>query len=267
MRTMVVVLIVTSAVATAIAQGTPWSNDVSLTLGGLVISDKDGNAILTLEDDNDAIFTDDVTGEYFNWEDRLDADAYQWRAFEDATSNWLLQYNSGTLMQVSSGGMLIVPTDGALAGIRLGTDVNLYRSSANMLRISDGVTIDSTLNTTGAATFAGNAQAEFVLFEDRSTDSQQFRIFESATAGLLFQYNNGTILELSYQGQLKVPTVGATGGLLIGGDATLYRNTTLSLTTNASLTVAGELYSSGVATSVQDQLDALDARLDAIENP
>jgi len=139
-------------------------------------------------------------------------------AFYTATAG-----GSGTTVRTSSlkmtltgAGQLQVSTTGSSAGILLGGDAQLYRSAADVLRTPDSLTVDASL-TVGTLT---------------ST-----RVTYAGTGGLLQDSAN-----MTFDGnRLALATTGNTGGLLIGGDANLYRSAADTLKTDDSLIVAVNL--------------------------
>jgi hypothetical protein len=111
--------------------------------------------------------------------------------------------------------ILLSGTGGARDGILFSTDTNLYRSTSNALRTDDSFIIGTNLTvnslTSGRVPFA-------------------------STSGLLidssaFTFTTGT-------GQLALSTTGSGGGILIGGDANLYRSATNILKTDDAFEAA-----------------------------
>ena len=126
-------------------------------------------------------------------------------------------------MVLSAPGQLQVPTVGAGAGILIGGDTQLYRSAANVLAIPDtitllgGVGMKLRLFDSGAVQYGLGIQANVMEF-----------ISDDATADFRWGYGaSGALTERMFldsgTGQLQVPVTGSGAGLLLGGDAQLYR--------------------------------------------
>lgn len=125
-----------------------------------------------------------------------------------STLFWMSSVDTGTAswtdrMSISSLGQLTVPTTGSSAGILVGGDAQLYRSAADTWRTPDSLIIDANLTVASLT----------------ST-----RVPFASTGGLLidssaFVFTTGT-------GELALSTSGSAAGILIGGDAKIYRRTT-----------------------------------------
>lgn len=116
---------------------------------------------------------------------------------------------SSVKMTLTGDGQLQVSTTGSSAGILIGGDANLYRSAADTLKTDDSLIIASNLTVNSLTTT---------------------RVPFASTSGLLidsanFTYTTGT-------GQLALATTGSGAGILIGGDANLYRSAADTLKTD-----------------------------------
>jgi hypothetical protein len=107
------------------------------------------------------------------------------------------------------GNRLSLATTGVSGGLLIGGDANLYRSAADTLRTDDSLVVGVNLTVSSLT----------------ST-----RVTFASTGGLLadssaFTFNSGT-------GQLALSTTGSSAGILIGGDANLYRSASNILKTD-----------------------------------
>jgi hypothetical protein len=151
------------------------------------------------------------------------------------------------------GRQLIVPTAGALGGLLLGADVNLYRSSADALATDDVLILkpagapitpdmirvapNGAVGDSAFMTLVGRARFGYgtssVLISDNAT-TKSFRLELGASGNL--------VLGVNPAGQVALPAQGNAGGLLLGGDANFYRSAPAQLKTDNALMVAGALY-------------------------
>jgi hypothetical protein len=117
-------------------------------------------------------------------------------------------------------------------------DTNLYRSAANILRTDDSFEATSVLANqlgmiTGTNAFSNfwtvaNTQIGIHTYRDEVAGSYNIEWFNylDINSKDLHWYNSalGTYaMHLSIAGQLQLPVTGSTGGLVIGGDAIIYR--------------------------------------------
>jgi hypothetical protein len=132
--------------------------------------------------------------------------------------------NPGAFTGTTTAAIRLAGTGGARDGILFGSDTNLYRSAADTLKTDDSlvVAVNLTVNslTSGRVPFASTSG----LLVDSSA----------------FTYTTGT-------GQLALTTTGSGAGILLGGDAQLYRSAADVLRTPDSLTVDVNLTVSGTA--------------------
>lgn len=150
--------------------------------------------------------------------------------------------------------------------LTIGADTTLYRSATDVLSLGDGDSLQL-LSSDGlirlghgvrAANRAelhlhanGESSVSEIMFgyNERTDANVRWAISDrgSGDASLLFYagpYWTGTgfstIMQLRPDGQVRLPVTGSSGGLLIGGDATLYRSAANELKTDDSF-VAGKL--------------------------
>jgi len=132
--------------------------------------------------------------------------------------------------------------------LTIGADTNLYRSAADVLRTPDHFTAEGNITTDGILFIQPDAEGytlqigrfsatypnAYIACHPDDTDSGfQFRTRSSST-----WINVGAITK---DGQWQMPVPGSTGGLLIGGDVDLYRNSANVLKTDDSLYVGTKL--------------------------
>lgn len=122
------------------------------------------------------------------------------------------------------GNRVSLATTGNTGGLLIGGDANLYRSAADVLSTDDSLVVGVNLTVSSLTTT---------------------RVPFASTSGLLvdsaaFVYTTGT-------GQLALSTTGSGAGLLLGGDAQLYRSAADILRTPDSFTVDQNLTVSGSA--------------------
>lgn len=105
-------------------------------------------------------------------------------------------------------------------------------------------TLQSAYNNSSAPatiTTADNKDLKVVL-ANTTTDSNFLVDIATGSTGKFAIQDNGTdVLATTSAGQLALSVQGSTGGLLLGGDATLYRSGSNALTTGSGLTAAGLL--------------------------
>lgn len=118
----------------------------------------------------------------------------------------------------SGSGQLTLSTTGSGAGIVIGGDTQLYRSAADVITTPDSLVVGANLTVNSLT----------------ST-----RVPFASTSGLLVDSANLTYT--TGTGQLALATTGSGAGLLLGGDAQLYRSAADVLRTPDSLTVDGVL--------------------------
>lgn len=158
-------------------------------------------------------------------------------------------------------------------------DVTLYRSGTNTLKTDDQLVVGSTLyhtteqilgsngshfkllNTTGTApTQHVHFMADYVK-QNGSTDVTLFFGYDSEIKQFKWQSkwggSNNNIMTLDYTGQLQLPTQGSNGGILLGGDAQLYRSSTntLSITESDGSTPANLTLNSALLADDVPQID------------
>ncbi|KKK59466.1 hypothetical protein LCGC14_3034110, partial [marine sediment metagenome] len=122
---------------------------------------------------------------------------------------------------VTAAGQVQVPITGSGAGLRIGGDVDLFRSAANILTIPDSVLIDGTVDEVQLTVQGHSTQTNFVILAENSAGTD--------------------LLTLATAGQLALPVTGSGAGLLLGGDVQLYRSSANILFTPDSLSVTGIL--------------------------
>lgn len=142
-------------------------------------------------------------------------------------------------------------------------DVNLYRSSADLLKTDD--TLQSrALIPSGTAVTLHNSSWSSNIYSipngsliDWASDGSFYRGFGAATGKFTWQTTNDvpTTTELmalitsgTNVGQLQVPVSGGNAGLLLGGDAKLYRPSTNTLRTD-NLTIFGAVNGAAASAS------------------
>jgi hypothetical protein len=158
------------------------------------------------------------------------------------------------------GSQLLIPTPGAVAGILLGGDANLYRAGVDLLKTDDKLAIGSglTLYPTTSGILSISAPGTNPLLRNFLLSGDTYPIFQLRADGRLDWGTGGataldanlyrvsagklrtdgalevagtTLLNgavdvnsvLRAWAQLAIPTAGDTGGVLLGGDALLYR--------------------------------------------
>lgn len=179
------------------------------------------------------------------------------------------------VLRVANTGQLRVPTTGSSAGILLGGDAQIYRSAADQLRTPDSLVVDSLLRVgtvTGtvattplsarASNAAGVTSIEFINSAAAQTgnetdiylghgpsDTGLVKLKGVSTSGVTnseFRLSvvnstswNENVLVVNNTGQLQLSTTGSTGGVLLGGDAQLYRSAADTIRTDDLLTIGG----------------------------
>ncbi len=135
-------------------------------------------------------------------------------------------------------GILNIPASGG--GLSIGGDITLYRSGSNTLL-------------TNADFVVSKSSAILSLYTPDATDPQVRFSSNSTlkfTQGFSHAYNfvywydavaEATLMSLAAAGQLALPIQGSAGGLLIGGDTTLYRSAPDALKTDDTFEVATEI--------------------------
>ena len=170
-----------------------------------------------------------------------------------------ITYNStqGLILDAGSASALQLPdTSGtAVGGILFGTDTNLYRASASVLK-TDGQVQSATYQiNVPAATNAG------FMFHNTTLAVDKWWLFYNSTSDSLVIYHytdvevydgvpftldktNGVSLTAGSTSALKLSDTSgaAAGGILFGTDATLYRSAANTLKTDDTMIVAGDLY-------------------------
>lgn len=205
-----------------------------------------------------------------------------------STSGLLI--DSANFTYTTGTGQLALATTGSGAGILIGGDANLYRSAADTLKTDDSLVVagGSGLTVSGGqilstyGTFPQiyvNSSAHAAIYLNRALAVSHTTQFRFLTAGaekwrfgstatnedLYYTYFNGSswidAMRLVHNtGQVILPVTGSTGGLLIGGDANLYRSAADTLKTDDSLVVARAL-NTGVVTLSDGATPALNASL------
>ena len=156
------------------------------------------------------------------------------------------------------------------AGIKFGNgggDTNLYRSGANSLATDDAFTVAGLLTANGnillqtgdTFTINGDAFTDLTgagltistgqLTVDSSVLDDSFFIqggYSCGTAAIFgtndkqnlqFETNGSTVATLTTAGQLQMSVQGPSGGILLGGDANLYRGYSGQLNTDGQFVV------------------------------
>ncbi len=135
-------------------------------------------------------------------------------------------------------------------------DTNLYRAGANHLKTDDDFSVGGSLGVTNTATFSSAVDIQGNLQHSTNSD---FSIYASTSGkGIDLQSNGGLVRIGRYSddvtlfsvsdstGQLAVTTQGSGGGLLIGGDANLYRSAAATLKTDGTFNAVTALQLNGV---------------------
>lgn len=137
-------------------------------------------------------------------------------------------------------------TGGTTALCRNGSN-QLATCNANPNAVTQQQAYDAgnTITTTDARDFS-------ITLADTTTDASDIVNIATGSTGKFRIQNNGTdVLAIGSAGQLALPTLGNTGGLLIGGDATLYRPSANTLQTGGNLNAVGVITAgSGTANQI-----------------
>ena len=151
---------------------------------------------------------------------------------------------------------------GSSNGLFIGGDTQLYRDASNVLRTPDSLVVDQDL--TVDTIMSGDAASAISIFGgfnqvggyielyggDHATDGGNVNIVyytNAAAAGRTFAieaYDGSswaTALELTANRQLRLPAQGSAAGILLGGDAQLYRSAANILRTPGALVVDDDL--------------------------
>jgi hypothetical protein len=195
--------------------------------------------------------------------------------YEGETNTMSVQYSSSYdrfqiydrigskyLLTLNPDGLLNIFQNGSNAGLKIGSDCNLYRSEPNVLKSDDNFAALAVLGTNGL--FARNA------FGDKVNNAPWYGIGYSNVAsaagyytqvagyyGLKFKTANGDI-NMTTTGQLQLPTTGSSGGIVFY-DVSLYREQYINaLNTNASyFNVAGGIKAHQLKIEVPDWDDII----------
>ena len=178
---------------------------------------------------------------------------------------------------IASAGQWQLPITGSGAGLLVGGDCLWYRASANVWRTPDFVNIDQELRVAGAAFLGSNDAVSGLLhvYGHAAASSQggRLQMYLAADHDGTFEYwgvdvnsddlrfftSDAVITNtMTPEGQLKLPGQGSGAGLLMGGDALLYRESADRLATPDELLVVDTLHLSaveaaGVGASVDNQ--------------
>lgn len=165
------------------------------------------------------------------------------------------------------------------SGLTIGSDTNLYRGGADILQTDSAFNIFDNGNTSRGLTIKNTdvgATAEAAVKVDNGTHYSYFAqtndnywlptladaamFYTNADNGYIF-VNNGAaaIMQLTQNGQLQLAAQSSAGGLLLGGDASLYRS--------AGDTLTGEIFNAttGINTGTANS-NAGTQRIDASGN-
>ncbi len=182
-----------------------------------------------------------------------------------------------SLMELSDAGQLSVPVAGSSGGIMLGGDAQLYRSAASTITVAGHVTLQATRPTlllemsgqTRKVRFNHYVAGSAYLTANTYFDGTNWNLDDTGNAGAVYAFSGSgplalyavpasanpaslsLILAMTTGGQLQVPTTGSSAGILIGGDAQIYRSAADMLRTPDSLTVDTNLTVSGMTTGVK----------------
>jgi hypothetical protein len=166
-------------------------------------------------------------------------------------------------------GQLQLSATGSSGGLLLGGDVQIYRSAANVAYIPDSLEVKPNGSTPTIRFRAGADPTKTVAI---STDSASYGWELSptgATSDTLLQilgqsfggaqggefgvyigdagyfkvalWNQTDLFRVTRAGQVTIPTQGSTGGIVLGGDANLYRSAANILKTDDLLVAGGGL--------------------------
>lgn len=157
---------------------------------------------------------------------------------------------SADRFELSSAGQLRVPVVGSSAGLLLGGDAQLYRTSSSTLRTPGNIVVDGTTGLTGVATLTTNLVAnttrwgQWFVASDRSILALGTPSYSAATT------NSRVILGLGgvTDSRGTVELEGDTGTIRFGVGGTTGPDTTLTRSGAATLTVTSNLVTVGTAT-------------------
>lgn len=209
-----------------------------------------------------------------------------------STSGLLI--DSANFTYTTGTGQLALATTGSGAGLLVGGDVQWYRNAANVWRTPDALIVDGAITASSTLTVSGgqllcnyatfpqiyinsaqhaaiylnrlNATSYTTQFRFLTGAAEKWRFGSTATnEDLYYTYFNGSSWIDAFRlihntGQAYFPVTGSSAGIIIGGDAQLYRSAADILRTPDGFLVDRAI-SSGVVTLSDGATPALNAAL------